>query len=518
MNKIILAVCLIAAAAPVFSTTSPDIFDFIRQTWKTLTRSNRTLAIAAVDPKVPKMARWPVYVAPSENVQNVVESLRREMPATDFAKVSVQPLPPHPSQIKEDGLLYLPNPYVVPGGRFNEMYGWDSYFIQRGLLQDGQIELAKDMADNFLYEVREYGKVLNANRTYYLTRSQPPFLTQMVLGVYERTHDRVWLESSIPAIKTYYRYWTSEPHLTPQTGLSRYFDLGDSPAPEVTTGERDKSGRTPYDEARDYYRTHTVSDYDAGYYYDAAADRLTDLFYKGDRSMRESGFDPSNRWGPFGVDVIRYNPVCLNSLLYLMEEQIAQMLEIADRKGEAVPWRQRATERSERINRLLWDSHDGLYYDYNFEQGRLRRYAFLTTFYPLWAGIASREQAARVVRNLPTFEKAGGLATSAIVSGDQWDAPFGWAPLQLIAVEALRRYGYHEDAERVSRNFLLLVLQEFRKHRTVAEKYDVARRVSNLRGEILFGYRTNEVGFGWTNAVFMILADQLSPADQRKLH
>ena len=116
----------------------------------------------------------------------------------------------------------MPNPYVVPGGRFNEMYGWDSYFILLGLLRDGQPALAKSMTDNFLYEVRHYGKVLNANRTYYLTRSQPPFLSRMVLDVYRNTGNSTWLKNSLPALENYYEYWTREPHLTPQTGLSRY--------------------------------------------------------------------------------------------------------------------------------------------------------------------------------------------------------------------------------------------------------------------------------------------------------
>src|SRR5690348_6561634 len=123
------------------------------------------------------------------------------------------------------------------------MYGWDSYFIQKGLLRDGELELAKALVDNFLYEIREYGKILNANRTYYLTRSQPPFLTEMLLGIYQRTKDRQWLAGAVPEIEAYYRFWTTEPHLTPETGLSRYFDLGEGPAPEVMASERDRQGR-----------------------------------------------------------------------------------------------------------------------------------------------------------------------------------------------------------------------------------------------------------------------------------
>src|SRR5579864_1626461 len=215
-----------------------SILDYIKQTWPVLSRSNRNLAMSAADPKFPASPdeRRPVYVGKGQDIARVQEQLRAEMSASDFQKLSLRPLPEDSSEIRQQGLLYLPRPYVVPGGRFNEMYGWDSFFIQMGLLRDGELALAKDMADNFLYEIHAYGKILNANRTYYLTRSQPPFLTQMLLAIYNRTHDHKWLEDSISAIETYYRYWTSAPHLTPETGLSRFFDLGDGPAPEVVCG------------------------------------------------------------------------------------------------------------------------------------------------------------------------------------------------------------------------------------------------------------------------------------------
>src|SRR6202022_4447279 len=189
---------------------------------------------AAVDPKFrpPADGRWPVYISSDENIVLIERQLREQMGPADFGKIRIRALPKNASQVDEPGLLYLPRPYVVPGGRFNEMYGWDSYFIQVGLIRDSELELAKDMADNFLYEIRNYGKILNANRTYFLTRSQPPFLTQMLLGVFRKTQDRKWLAGAEPAIEKYYRFWTTEPHLTKQTGLSRYFDLGQGPAPE----------------------------------------------------------------------------------------------------------------------------------------------------------------------------------------------------------------------------------------------------------------------------------------------
>ena len=517
-------VCALLIAVAAFSQTAPQaqrqpILDYIQQTWAVLTRSNRMLASAAADPKFQPGpdGRWPVYVARDENLRVVEQQLRTAMAAADFPKIALRSLPEDPNGLREQGLLYLPRPYVVPGGRFNEMYGWDSYFIQVGLLRDGDIDLAKDMADNFLYEIREYGKILNANRTYYLTRSQPPFLTQMLLGVYRKTHDREWLANALPAIEKYYRFWTTEPHLTPETSLSRYYDLGDGPAPEVVSAEKDAEGHTHYDLVKQYFRTHKIADYDVGEYYDARRDILTMLFYKGDRSMRESGFDPSDRFGKFNIDIIHYNPVCLNSLLYLMERQTAEILKILDRSGNAAVWERRAADRAERINRLMWDEQAGLYFDYEFVHKRRRNYPFATTFFPLWAGIANREQAAAVVRNLPLFEKAGGLQTSTNVSGNQWDAPFAWAPLQLVAVEGLRRYGYNTEADRISREFLSMVLEQYQQRGIIVEKYDAVRRSMDVSRGIQFGYSSNEAGFGWTNGVFTALYDALPAKQQNEL-
>ena len=490
---------------------------YIKQSWHTLTRSSAQLAKAAPDPKFKVRAdgRWPVYVSRRENIKRIEETLRAQMPAADFAQIQLRQLPENPMDIKEHGLLYLPYPYVVPGGRFNEMYGWDSYFTQVGLVRDDEMALAKNMTDNFLYQIDHYGKILNANRTYYLSRSQPPFLTQMILNVYRKDHDIAWLRSTIPAIEKYYRFWTEEPHLTKQTGLSRYYDLGDGPAPEVLSGERDQQGRDHYDLVKDYYRTHDVKDYDLGQYYDKEKDQLTELFYKGDRTMRESGFDPSNRFGPFNIDIIHYDPVCLNSLLYLMETDTGEILRIIGRAREARDWTKRAEDRKQRINRLMWDEKDGVYYDYNFVKKELRRYPFVTTFYPLWVGVADRRQVARIVANLKLFERPGGLLTSTYVSGSQWDAPYGWAPTEMIAIQGLRRYGYTKEADRITANFLSMILKEFIQHNTIVEKYDVERRESEVSAGLKFGYKSNEIGFGWTNAAFVELYSNL-PVAKRK--
>jgi len=207
--------------------------------------------------------------------------------------------------------------------------------------------------------------------------------------------------------------------------------------------------------------------------------------------------------------------VCLNSLLYLMEQQTAQIMEVLGRTPDVEMWQKRAQDRAARINQLMWDADAGLYFDYEFVHRRLRHYPFLTTFFPLWAGIASKEQAAAVVRNLGMFERPGGLQTSTTVSGNQWDAPFGWAPIEMIAVDGLRRYGYNAEADRISREFLSLVLEQYQQSGVIVEKYDVVRRTSRVSGEIHFGYSSNEAGFGWTNAAYTHLLDEL-PAEQQK--
>jgi alpha,alpha-trehalase len=499
IRRAALALLVLGALSRSASAQRENIDTYIKQGWKRLTRTHAHLLAAAIDPKVsPPPARWPVYVSEREDLKAVEARLRAEMPAADFARIELRRLP-----AREPGLLYLPWPYVVPGGRFNEMYGWDSYFIVLGLLRDGEVELARGMVDNFVYEIENYGHILNANRSYYLTRSQPPFLTEMILAVYGRTKDRAWLTRTVPAIEKYYTYWTAPPHLTPETGLSRYHDLGSGPAREVEMSEKDAAGLTHYDRVKRYYRSHA-----SPAFYDAAHDRLTDLFYLADRSMRESGFDPSDRFGPFGSGVLDYNPVCLNSLLYRMEQETAEILRILG-NPQAPWWDRRAQVRRERIQRLLWDPQRGLFLDYDFRSGKRRDYPFATTFFPLWAGVATREQAGRVAANLPLFERPGGIQTSTVVSGQQWDAPCGWAPLQLIAVRGLRRYGHDEAANRIATEFLSLVKAEFAQHNAIFEKYDVVSRRSSVSAGLRFGYSSNEIGFGWTNAVFAVLLDEL---------
>ena len=452
----------------------------------------------------------------------------------------------HLNKISNEGLLYLPHAYVVPGGQFNEMYGWDSYFVIIGLLRAQRLELAKGMVENFFYEIEHYGSILNANRTYYLTRSQPPFLTSMILAVYDaedpsaQQKDNAWLQKAYGFAVKDYEQWTHPPHLAGDTGLSRYFDHGEGPVPEIIGDPSDYyHGVAQYflqhDGTKDPHLVLVDKDHPAGSLVgplfpvfgheeqsgqnssgkqgtaDSPVEQvaLSADFYKGDRSMRESGFDVSFRFGPFSAEAHHYAPVCLNSLLYKTEKDLARMSALLGRPAEAAQWNTRASERQKLIDKYLWDAKRGLYFDYDFVTHTLSTYEYATTFYPLWAGLATPEQAQAVVKNVQLFEQPGGLAMSRVESQAQWDYPYGWAPIQLLAVDGMRRYGYAAEADRVAYNFLSMVIENFVTDKYIREKYNVVKRTSTTH--IVEGYSQNVIGFGWTNGVFLELLHELPP-------
>jgi alpha,alpha-trehalase len=531
-----------AQALPAPSNAPADqglkpILTYISSAWSTLTRS-MTECVSVVDPKikVPPVLYLPAEVAEPAAVQ--------KLSAECNVRVEHLPVQIHrlgeidTAKIQPHGLLYLPNKYVVPGGRFNEMYGWDSYFIIRGLLRAGRIDLARGMVDNFFFEIEHYGAMLNANRTYYLTRSQPPFVSSMFVDVYRAMQeqssqkdvqvDKAWLERAYADLDKDYGMWTRDPHLAGQTGLSRYFDFGEGPPAEAV---QDESGF--YRKVAQYFFLHPTQADDyvvetnsgttepvAGSPYSlqvcdvpqtmAHADcekakqfKLSADYYKGDRSMRESGFDVSFRFGPFGAATHHYAPVCLNSLLYKTEKDLEQISLWLGRADDAKKWNQRAEERKKLISRYLWNQEQGLFFDYNFQTSRMSNYLYATTFYPLWAGLATPEQAKAVAENLKVLDRPGGLPMSTYESGAQWDLPYGWGNIEMLAIEGLRRYGYNADADRVAYDFLSTVAESFRRDGNIREKYNVVTRSSEAHVEL--GYEMNVVGFGWTNAAFLEL-------------
>ncbi len=522
-------VCSAQASGPGLK----PILDYISSTWDTLARS-MTDCQSVADPKL-KVA--PVLYLPANfSEPDAVQKLAEK------CNVRVEHLPAEihhlgeidPGKMQPPGLLYLENKYVVPGGRFNEMYGWDSYFIIRGLLQAGRLELAGGMVDNFFFEIEQYGAMLNANRTYYLTRSQPPFLSSMVVDVYRAAQqaantnkhsDRAWLGRAYADIGKDYEMWTHDPHRAGQTGLSRYYDFGEGPPPEAV---QDETGF--YRKVAEYFFFHPaeadsyVVETKSGIKQPSAGSMLSlqicgaatvgnceqpqtftlsPDYYKGDRSMRESGFDVSFRFGPFGAATHHYAPVCLNSLLYKTEKDLEQISIWLGRADDAQQWRMRAKRRKKLMTQLLWNEEQGLFFDFNFMTRRMSNYRYAATFYPLWAGLATPEQAKAVARNLKPFEHAGGAAMSTEETGAQWDLPYGWGNIEMLVVDGLRRYGYQADADRVSYEFLSMVAENFRRDGNIREKYNVVTRSSEAHLHV--GYEMNVIGFGWTNAAFLEL-------------
>lgn len=519
-----------------------DMLSYISGDWTNLSRS-LTSCDTFNDPKIsgdrvlylPAEAPIPAELADLQKRCAVrLEHLPEKITAADESKIS---------GIRPPGLLYLENPYVVPGGQFNEMYGWDSYFIIRGLLRDGRRDMARGIVENFFYEIQHYGGVLNANRTYYLGRSQPPFLSSMILAVYEAdkaagSANLDWLRRAYTFAVSDYELWIRPPHLAGDTLLSRYFDAGDGPVPEIM---RDPSHY--YREVMHYFLIHEGEDsrylvrIDAqhplssvvGPVFDvsvcdspdvtpAAGDAncapadlvaLTRDFYTGDRSMRESGFDVTFRFGPFGAETHHYAPVGLNSLLYKTEKDLEQMSVILGDKDAANRWEEKAAERRERMDKYFWDPVRGMFFDYDFMTRKRSTYDYATTFYPLWAGLATKAQARAVAGHLNLFEQPGGLAMSRNDSEAQWDYPYGWAPIQLLAVEGLRRYGYAADADGITRKFVSMVLDNFRRDHTLREKYNVVTRSAETQIEM--GYTKNMTGFGWTNGVVLELLHEAPP-------
>ena len=480
--------------------------NYIKDTWPKLTRTHQDLPLSSQDPKLPGIlsVKQKVYISSLENQSDVMHELKKIL-GDRYNEIDLIYLPQDFSTIKEHGLLYLPYPYVVPGGRFNEMYSWDSYFIILGLLEEGEIRLAKNMVDNLVYEIDYYGTILNANRSYYLTRSNPPLLTEMVIAVYQKTKDKIWLRKVSQSAEKLYHYWTRPPHLIKSIGLSRYYDTGNGPAFEVLHGEFDEQGRNYYDKVTSYFQNKKESNVDYERFYDRAKDQLTWEFYKSDRTVRESGFDLSNQYGLFGAEIIDYLPVSLNVLLFQMEKDFASIYKILGETDKEKFWNKLSNRRKKLINLYMWNEKKGFYFDYNFLKNRQSNYIYITTFYPLWAGIASQHQAKKIVKQLPKFETRCGLLTSFVMSGQQWDAPFGWAPLHYFTIQGLKNYGYDTDAKRIALKFINLVNKDYKKYNVITEKYNVCDCSSQLNHAIYYGYASNEIGFGWTSGVYLAL-------------
>ncbi|KAI8391320.1 trehalase-domain-containing protein [Radiomyces spectabilis] len=435
---------------------------------------------------------------------------------------------------------YVGEPFVVPGGRFNEMYGWDSYFATLGLLVDGRIELARSMVENFAYQIRYYGKVLNANRSYYLLRSQPPFLTDMALKVFERLNpdteeeNKDWLRRIFKsAIKEYHEVWMSEPRLDKKTMLSRYRPEGLGIPPE-TEASHFRHVIAPYAKKHGV----TIEEFDDLYNDGKVKEPELDEYFLHDRAVRESGHDTTYRFEKVCANLATID---LNALLYKYEMDIADAIRdyLDDKldsfdgvKQTSEEWLERAKQRRERIDKYLWNEEESLYYDYNTVKEEQADYDSVTAFWALWAGCASAEQAAKMTKkSLPKFEVIGGLVSGTEESrgqisldrpNRQWDFPFGWAPHQIMAWVGFEKYGMMDIARRLAYRWLYTITKSFVDFNgVVPEKFDVvslSHKVEVEYGNVGTDFKfVPREGFGWMNASYQIGLSYLNTQMRRAL-
>jgi alpha,alpha-trehalase len=407
---------------------------------------------------------------------------------------------PDPASSRWSSLLPLPAPYVVPGGRFDEVYYWDSYFIMLGLVASGRHDLANNELKNFAALIDRYGHIPNGNRTYYLSRSQPPFFAQMVGLLAQQDGDSVYLQY-LPELKAEYDYWMEGAasvgpghaarhvvRLFDGTVLNRYWDERDAPRDESYREDVDTARSTPQRNAGDLWRNL--------------------------RAGGETGWDFSSRWFADNrtlatIDVTSLVPVDLNALLYGLERTLSKAYRLQGDATRAENFEARATARADAIRHWLWDSRIGAFTDYDYVRRTLRHRLTAATVYPLFAGVASREQAKTIAETIKRgLLRSGGMATTQVATGQQWDEPNGWAPLQYLAVIGLRRYGEAALARTIATRWIRTNVAYYARTGKLVEKYDIgadAGQASAGGGE----YPLQD-GFGWTNGVLRTLL-QLYP-------
>jgi alpha,alpha-trehalase len=382
------------------------------------------------------------------------------------------PVKPRPGS----SALAMPRPFVVPGGRFREIYYWDSYFTMLGLKADGRGDLVEAMIDDFVSLVERHGHVPNGARTYYLSRSQPPFLFLMMALSDVRTP--AVKARRLAALRREHAYWTGPDRaviVAKGTPLQHWWDARTTP--------RDESYREDVDTAK-------------------ASGRPAATVYRHLRAGAESGWDYSSRWLADGrtlatIDTTSIVPVDLNSLLWGMERAIAAGCREAGDTPCAAEFEHKAQQRRAAIERWLWSEAEGRYGDWDTRTRRLRPGVTAATAYPLFVGLAPPERAARVAETIARDLLApNGLRTTLVETGQQWDKPNGWAPLQWIAADGLRRYGRDDLARQVASRFVATAEREYRASGRLLEKYDVEESRAGGGGE----YPTQD-GFGWTNGV-----------------
>ena len=403
--------------------------------------------------------------------------------------------PPGKKMTNYSTLIPLPNSYIIPGGRFREIYYWDSYFTMQGLLTCGMIKIVENMLNNFVYQIENFGHIPNGNRVYYLSRSQPPFFAAMVNSVSEYKKDKNWQLKYLHTIETEYNYWMKGEHKKLKIGeasakivnvednkvLNRYFDIEYIPREESFIEDVTAAGKL------------------------RKKDRSA--FYNNIRAAAESGWDFSSRWFEDETSLSKciaseIIPVDLNCLLYFYEKKLSEMYSLKNMKSQSDKYLIKSIQRRDLINRIFWNKERDFYFDYNLKIKKTTNTYSLAACYPLFFEIADFEKAASVANIIENeFLKPGGVITTLNHTGQQWDAPNGWAPLQYITIKGLRNYGFNRLASEISHRWLELNKSVFYRNKKMFEKYNVEDISLSAGG----GEYPLQDGFGWTNGVAIAL-------------
>ena len=397
-------------------------------------------------------------------------------------------------------LIPLPHPYLVPGGRFREIYYWDSYFTMLGLRESGRADLTQNMVDNFAFLKDRFGYIPNGNRTYFLGRSQPPFFSLMVKLLHEEIKEEIDddeldpLAKYLPHLEKEYHFWmrgTSELNennpavhrvvrMPDGSILNRYWDEFDSPRPEA------------YKE--DIALSHQSS-------------QKPDVLFRHLRAAAESGWDFSSRWFKDeksfeSIHTTEIIPVDLNCLLFYLEKTLSEIYQYVGNNARAGQFLLLANQRKASIKKFCWDEERKFFFDFDFILQRQKQPYTAAAAFPLFVEIATPDQALAVEVILKRdFLKANGLTTTLNHSGQQWDAPNGWAPLQWIGFKGLRNYGFEETAAQIRKNWLSIIDKVFSSTGKMTEKYNVWSHEGKAGG----GEYPNHDGFGWTNGVYLAM-------------
>ncbi|MEO8242246.1 MAG: trehalase family glycosidase [bacterium] len=419
------------------------------------------------------MAFYHRYFRPARQPEGGYRTNPEHGPKAHLAEVWSQLVRPADDPDLRSSRLPLPHPYVVVGGRFQEVYYWDSYFTQLGLLKTGQFGLVRGMLDNFAYVIATIGHIPNGCRSYFLTRSQPPFFAAMVRDYGRATGDLAAAYATyLPAMEAEYCYFTTTAHTV--GGLARYWDEASGPRVEMYG-------------------------HDLGWV-DFAEDHPD--YFRNLRAACESGWDFSSRWltDPMDISTIRTTDlwaVDLNCLLLQHEEILAEA-------SNSPAYGVAADARRAAIAGQFFDDRLGFFCDVEIAGGTLSQRVTAAGLFPLYVGAATPQQAARAVAVLKDRLLApGGLLTTDITCGQQWDAPNGWAPLNWIAIQGLRRYGYADLADDLRRRWLATCDTVFKASGKFVEKYNVIDPLAPSGG----GEYALQDGFGWSNGVYLDLAD-----------